>query len=134
MINKNYLINGSTTLTAGAVGAYNEFLQYKVQEHQLPWHPLMGQGSDFAAGAIYTALFVMYIHYKEQKHGIELPDWIAPLSAVALSTFGEWTGLMGDTFDPKDIAAYWLGAGLAYAVHRAFVTNSLEEKISAQDI
>mgnify|MGYP001557969612 CR=1 FL=1 len=53
MINKNYLVNSSTVVTAGAVGAYNELLQYKVQKHQMQWHPLLGQGSDLAAGVAY---------------------------------------------------------------------------------
>lgn len=134
MINKNYLVNGATTATFGALGIYNEILQQKVQHHQMQWHPILGQGSDIAAGAMFTAFFLMYYHYKEQKHHTKLLDWNAPLAAGALCTFGEWTGFMGDTFDPKDIAAYWLGAGIAYAIHRAFSGKTLEEKIQAKVI
>lgn len=134
MSSKPYLINGSTASLFGALGFYNEELQQKVQHHQMQWHPILGQGSDIAAGAIYTALFLMYFQYKKQKHNTKIIDWTAPLAAGALCTFGEITGLMGDTFDLKDIAAYWLGAGVAYAVHRAFVTNTLEAKIQPKSL
>lgn len=129
MISKPYLINGSTAITSGVFGYYIEKLQEKVQQHELQWHPLLGQGSDLTAGAMFTALFLMYYHHFERKHSTKLLDWTAPVAAGALCTFGELTGIMSDTFDPKDIAAYWLGAGVAYVVHRAFAANTLEAKI-----
>ena len=134
MSRKPYLINGSTTLVSGALGMYNEILQKRVQNHEAIWHPLMGQGSDIAAGAIYTALFLMCNHYKEQKYNTKFFDWTAPAAAGTLCTFGELTGIMGDTFDPKDIAAYWLGAGIAYVIHRALATNTLEAKIQPKNL
>ncbi len=131
---KPYLVNGSTTMVAGAIGVYNEILQKKVQNHEMQWNPFMGQGSDFAAGAVYTALILMYYNYLNQRKPVKLSDWTAPFAAIALCTFGEFTGIMGDTFDPKDIAAYGIGAGIAYVIHRAFAANTLEGKISTQDI
>lgn len=127
MTTKPYLINGSTFVFSGVLGTYNEILQKRVQNQQMQWHPLLGQGSDLAAGAMFTALFLMYYHYQEQKYHTKLLDWTAPAAAGALCTLGELTGTMGDTFDPKDIAAYWLGAGIAYVIHRAFDTNTLEK-------
>ena len=133
-MSKSYLINGSTAITSGAFGYYIETLQQKVQHQQMQWHPLLGQGSDVAAGAMFTALFLMCYRYIEQKHNTKLFDWTAPAAAGALCTFGELTGIMSDTFDPKDIAAYWIGAGVAYAVHRALATNSLEAKIAPKTL
>ncbi|MDP3698596.1 MAG: hypothetical protein Q8R47_03340 [Nanoarchaeota archaeon] len=134
MINKNYIVNGATTATSLALGTYNEILQKRVQNHELEWHPILGQGSDIAAGAMFTALFLMFNHYKEQKYNHKLIDWTAPLAAGTLCTIGEITSIMGDIFDPKDIAAYWLGAGIAYVVHRAFATNTLEGKITPKSL
>lgn len=129
MSKKNYLTNISTATVFGALGTYTEILQEKVEEQQMQWHPLLGQGSDIAAGAVYTALFLIYNHYQEQKYQTKLFDWTAPVTAGALCTFGELTGIMGETFDPKDIAAYWLGAAIAYTVHKTFTANNLEAKI-----
>ena len=129
MINRNYIINGFTLITAGALGTYNEILQKKVQNHEMQWHPLMGQGSDVAAGAVYTALILMYYNHLNQTKPVKLSEWTAPLAATALCTFGEFTGIMGDTFDPKDIAAYGIGAGLAYVVHKAFSGEILKARI-----
>ena len=134
MSQKTYLINSSTAITSGAFGYYIETLQQKVQNQQTQWHPLLGQGSDIAAGAMFTALFLIYYRYTEQKQNTKLLDWTAPAAAGALCTFGELTGIMGETFDPKDIAAYWMGTGIAYLAHRAFAANMLEKKIAAQDI
>lgn len=131
---KPYFINSSTAIASGAFGFYIEKLQEKVQNHQLEWHPLLGQGSDLAAGALFTALALMYYHKIEQKYQTKLFDWTAPVTAGALCTFGELTGIMGDTFDPKNIAAYWLGAGIAYAIHQTFVTNTLEAKIAPKSL
>lgn len=129
---KPYLVNGSTAITSGAFGYYIEKLQEKVQHHQMQWHPILGQGSDLGAGAMFTALFLMYYHRLEQKYNTKLIDWTAPVAAGALCTFGECTGIMSDVFDPKDIAAYWLGAGIAYVIHKTLgkkpITN-LEAKI-----
>ncbi len=134
MINKNYIVNGATAAASVALGFYNEELQRKVQHHQIQWHPILGQGSDVAAGAMFTALFLMYYRYKEQKHNHKLVDWTAPIAAGTLCTFGEITGIMGDTFDLKDIAAYWLGAGVAYGIHRAFSKETLEAKIQPKSL
>ncbi len=134
MSSKPYLINLSTATVFGALGTYTEFLQWKVEKQQMPWHPLLGQGSDLAAGAIYTALFLVCYRYAEQKYNQKLFDWTAPTAAGALCTIGELTGIMGDTFDPKDIAAYWLGAGIAYIIHRSLVTTTLEAKIAPKSL
>jgi len=134
MSSKPYLINGSAALISGGFGYYIEKWQEKVEKHQMPWHPILGQGSDFAAGVMFTALFLMVYHYKEQKYDRKLSDWTAPAAAGALLTFGEYTGIMSDVFDPKDIAAYWLGAGIAYVIHRTFVPNSLEAKIQPKSL
>src|SRR3989344_3120139 len=109
-------------------------MEQKVQNQQMQWHPILGQGSDIAAGAMFAALFLMYYRYTEQKHNTKLFDWTAPAAAGALCTIGELTGIMSDTFDPKDIAAYWLGAGVAYLVHRAFAANMLEKKIAPKSL
>jgi hypothetical protein len=134
MSSKPYLINGSTAITSGAFGYYIETLQQKVQQQQMQWHHILGQGSDLAAGALFTALALIYYHKVEQKYNTKLYDWTAPLSAGILCTFGEITGIMGDTFDPKDIAAYWLGAGVAYALHRTLATKTLEAKITPKPL
>jgi len=134
MINKNYFTNISTISLFGALGTYNEFLQYKVKNQEIQWHPILGQGSDLAAGAIYTALFLITYNYIEQKYKTKLFDCTAPAAAGALCTIGEFTGIMGDTFDPKDIAAYWLGAGIACVIHRAFTENTLETKIAPKSL
>lgn len=126
---KPYLTNISTATIFGALGTYNEILQKGVQNNELEWHPFMGYGSDLAAGAVFTALSLIYFHSLEKKYNTKLFNWTAPAAAGTLGTLGELTGIMGDTFDPKDIAAYWLGAGIAYVIHRTFVTNNLEAKI-----
>lgn len=129
MLSKPYLVNGSTVLISGALGLYNEILQKKVENQQMQWHPILGQGSDLAAGAMFAALALAYYHSLEQKYKVKLLDWVAPAAAGTLCTVGELTGIMGDTFDLKDIAAYWLGAGIAYVIHRASATSTLEAKL-----
>jgi hypothetical protein len=112
---------------------YGEYLQSLVKDKIIDYQPIMGYISDFAGAAAFTSISFLIIPIMKVDKKIEYQH-------PTLLGIG-WTGMElshkyfpspTDTFDPKDIVAYWAGIGLACGINhisKKNKKNNLENKI-----
>jgi DNA phosphorothioation-dependent restriction protein DptG len=105
----------------GAASIVGEGLQHLVTKGDIDYQPFMGHISDFTFPAAVTSYILLRTNSKNSAK--------IPISIASFLTSGEMVekftnfGINGGTYDPNDIACYWLGAGLAYGIHKIQIIN-----------
>ena len=125
----------NTVSASGNIGLaiYGEYLQDLVGKKVIDYQPIMGHISDFAGAAAFTSLYFL---------GSSLLKIDEKFSYATAGMLGAvWSGIelshkyfpsATDTYDPKDIGAYWLGIGLACGINHLSKKKSnhnLENKL-----
>lgn len=126
----NRLMNGLSFIVNSVFTAGNEYLQILAHEHTIDYQSFMGYVGDITAPAALTSYNLMIFG---DRKGVKY----FPIFYASMFTIGEIAEkfsdipINGGTYDPNDIACYWLGAGLAYGIHKITSTKPmLEERVS----
>lgn len=113
----NKIANGISTVVNGILAFGNEYMQHLAGKGEIEYQPFMGYLSDLTYPAASTSLWLTTTNNPKMQKFI-------PLFWGSYFTIGEFaekildTPINGGTYDPKDIACYWAGVGLAYGIHK----------------
>lgn len=131
----NKIANRISTAVNGILAFGNEYMQYLAGKREIDYQPFMGHLSDLTYPAALTSLFLAVTDNPKLQKFI-------PLFWGSYFTIGEFAEnisdipLNGGTYDPKDIACYWAGVGLAYGIHKlsSRKEKNLESKLQISSV
>jgi hypothetical protein len=111
------------TVAFGAVAIGNEVCQRLVARGIIEWHTAFGYLSDLSVVPALSALAVVMI----TRPGRMWVAWYYPACAAALYSAMELEG----TWDPWDLAAYWVGAVMGYGMLVLGRSSWMRAKVAA---
>ncbi|MBI4448315.1 hypothetical protein HY643_05015 [Candidatus Woesearchaeota archaeon] len=120
---KEHINENFTLITQGVAAVMygtNELLQHMAKNGTIEYQSFMGQTSDVAASAMFTAWFMRSIPqiFDTNKKGVcsKSLQKAAAFTPPILLTIYELYSPYPFTFDPLDIPAYFLGSVVAYTI------------------
>ena len=103
---------------SAGLAVYGEYLQGLAKEKVIDYQPIMGHISDFAGAAAFTSMYFLLNPLLKISGKMEYaPAVLLGLVWSGIELSHKYFPSAVDTFDPKDIIAYWTGIALACGVN-----------------
>lgn len=133
-MNKNFNSFANLVAFTGNTGLaiYGVYLQELAKNKVIHYQPIMGYISDFAGASAFASFY--FLSFSMLKVNEKVPYTLTGMLGLL------WTGMelshkyfpsATDTYDIKDIGAYWLGIGIACGINHLSKKrdNNLESKL-----